>query len=109
MEETEQASLSNKQVRFSDIDTLDDHSDTNPLIHKDKSRRNYSAINNSIDDRATDNRNFLNIQDVNEHIFANSFNFSENLETSTDEVINNYTEVKASTNFNAFIIFSTSK
>ncbi len=96
MEEIEQASVS-KHVKFSRNISSDGDEDTSPLIRKETTKKNYSAINNGADEETLDGCNFLNLEDVNEHIFANSHNFSEGLETDTDEVINNNVEVKIKT------------
>jgi hypothetical protein len=96
MEEIEQASVS-KHVKFSRNISSDGDEDTSPLLRKETTKNNYSSINNGADEETLDGCNFLNLEDVNEHIFAHSHNFSEGLETDTDEVINNNVEVKIKT------------
>ena len=52
-------------------------------------KTNYCSINNESD---TEESNFLDIHDVNERIFSNSYNFSEGLAQETDQFVTNTTE-----------------
>lgn len=86
---------STKQVKFADeLESYEEDSDTRPLIKKSSLKTNdYASINNeSSTSEPGNDYNFLDIEDVNENIFASSYNFVEGLPQHSTDFLENETD-----------------